>query len=472
MIRRPSLTAFGLLLVAIGGPVSYALGQGAYSTGDEPMHLDYAYQLWHGRLPRFHAGTQLVADVGFHAPMQVQWVAHHPPLFYALLAPIVGPLADAGHVIGAAYAARAVMVALAVATVFATRWSCRALLPQQAATAEVAALLMALSSWFPRQGGSVYNDMPALLAVSVALGFWARLLRDGRRRDLIGLCLALAAGSLVRFAVVPVAAVLVAAVFVHGWSSRRSWRRAVLHPTCVVLSVLAASGWWWARNLHLTGNLQGAQTAFWRHVSSRYDARPLTDVLWHDGFWTSSMQQFFTTYFLTADRWTHRAAIGNVVLFAVPLLIGAIAVGVGALRQRDGTAATIWGGLLLAICVVTAAQVSYAMSGGSMFPRYLFALMPFVCPLMAACFTWLPGGRLLMCCWLALRIPAFAVEVWATLHRHTVGPQAPTFGSLSWLAYGVAVAGTLLVAAAVLSCRRRADPAVPRPQACAAVDRA
>ncbi|WP_036960808.1 hypothetical protein, partial [Promicromonospora kroppenstedtii] len=68
--RRAVLVAVlcGVLL-----SLTVALADAPYATGDEPPHVDYAYQVWHGDLPVFEDGLELRPDRAWLAP--VQWTA-------------------------------------------------------------------------------------------------------------------------------------------------------------------------------------------------------------------------------------------------------------------------------------------------------------------------------------------------------------------------------------------------------------
>ncbi|WP_309069367.1 hypothetical protein, partial [Microbacterium sp.] len=172
---RAWLEHAALVLLGLGGPFAYAMASPIYSSGDEAAHVDYALQVWHGRLPVFEDGLELQNTVGVHPP--VQWTAHHPPLLYLLLAPFVGPLADAGNIEGAGMAGRFVMVALSVALLYTVRAIGRLMVPQVAGIGLASALVVGLSVWFVRLGGSVYTDTLAALVSALAFYGLLRLAR-------------------------------------------------------------------------------------------------------------------------------------------------------------------------------------------------------------------------------------------------------------------------------------------------------
>lgn len=478
---RPTSTAdltgwavsISLALVAAGGPFSYMFGQPAYSTGDEPVHVDYAYELWHGHFPSFSRGMELHNHVGDHP--SVQWVSHHPPLFYLLLAPVIGPLADAGHTILAVMWARAVMVLMSVVTVFVVRWMVRAIVPDAPVVATLAALLTALASWFPRQGGSVYNDMLAVLMLATATGFLTRTMREPQRRDwLIGFWASCAAGGLTRFSLLPQLLTLVIILLVHRWwVERRGWRLAWRDPVTTVVVVLATSGWWYVRNYRLTGNFQGEHFAWFR---GNVDVKPPTvgAVISSGGEWNTMLEQYFSTRFLADapswDEWRWRAELW---LLIIPLLLGLVALGSHLYRtaRAGGEARTT---LLLTVLMVVlifsavGMQIAHLALGNHNLPRYFLPIMPFVATIIAFGFTRLRFGALLLVAWVVVRLPAFSIEVRATIDRVLRPPQASIHPGWSWTGYWVAVAATVVLttyAVTAVARDRAALRAAERPSA-------
>ena len=88
-----------------------------FGGADERLHLDYAWQLSHGNFPQFYEGAKVPL---YRRPPPVQFVAHHPPLYYALQAPLVRFFVDVkGDLNAAAMAARAVNIGLGIACVAA-----------------------------------------------------------------------------------------------------------------------------------------------------------------------------------------------------------------------------------------------------------------------------------------------------------------------------------------------------------------
>ena len=106
-----------LIYVGISGIVSFAtpwwLG-----VGDSPRHIDYAYAVWHGDIPRFEENLRIPAFNKLRGTQyQNQPASNNPPLFYIIHAPIVGPLIDSGNWKMAIAAGRAFNLLIGIITI-------------------------------------------------------------------------------------------------------------------------------------------------------------------------------------------------------------------------------------------------------------------------------------------------------------------------------------------------------------------
>lgn len=123
VLQRRRAGRWGVLAAVLGlalAAAAFAAVSPLNGSADEPAHVDYAYQLWHGDFPVFEDGLVLVPE-GQPSP-PVQFVGQHPPLYYLLLAPVVGPLVDAGHPQAAVLSARGVSLLIAIACLLALAW--------------------------------------------------------------------------------------------------------------------------------------------------------------------------------------------------------------------------------------------------------------------------------------------------------------------------------------------------------------
>lgn len=376
--QRPSVLAAGepwlwgvvaCVVAAVAAGLAYGAVSPLFSSGDEAAHVDYAYQVWRGALPVFGDGLTIQPPFGFVPP--VQWVSQHPPLYYLLQAPVVGPLIDAGDYVGAGYAGRAVNALLAGTLVVAVVWACAQLLPGRRHLWVVAAMVTAADSWVVRVGGSIYNDLLAALCVTLLLGVSARILRAPRTgpRLLVALSLAGAAALSTRAALAVVLLVCWTTLAVRDGIVRRS-ARALAGYAVAALGAVLPSAWFYLRNLTLTGSLLGGDPE-WARAHLELHPRTLWSVVTDLSAWGDLVALFSFTG-LPRDLMTFLLVLAPLALLVVVRLhrghVGA-----------PGTATPWLVALLIGSAVaVLALQMQYATGGSGLNARYL---LPIVLPL-------------------------------------------------------------------------------------------
>lgn len=451
---RAALEHVALVLLGIGGPFAYAMASPIYSSGDEAAHVDYALQVWQGRLPVFEEGLELQNAVGVHPP--VQWTSHHPPLLYLLLAPFVGPLVAAGDIEGAGMAGRFVMVALSVALLYVVRGVGRLLMPRVAGVGLASALVVGLSVWFVRLGGSVYTD--TLAALVSALAFYA-LLRLARgltpARDIVLFALACAGCALTRFSLLPVAILFAVAVIVIGHlPGRLRPRHAWLAAVAAGVAVVASSLWFYLRNLAITGNVSGGHPD-WAAENTTRVARPALEVATDPAFWRTMTEQFSVGTYPALPRPLEPAWPWTLILFVAPVLVGIALYLARVVRTGDQRAVRVVV-LLTVLCTcggIAVMQVLHTAGGGSSFARYFFAMLPFLAPFLVLPLLRLRGIPLAV--WTVVRGVLLGLEIAATLARDLGGPQAAIYPGPTWIGFGVAIAGAVLAAALLVGGHRQ-----------------
>ncbi|MGO3884903.1 MAG: hypothetical protein ACTJHU_01275 [Mycetocola sp.] len=447
------LGVLGLIALGLGGPLTYVFGSPAYSSGDEAAHVDYALQLWHGQLPIFENGLVLTNTMGVHPP--VQWTAQHPPLFYLLLAPVVGPLVDGGHIVAAAIGARIVVALLAVALLFAVRWTTARVFPAQPAVAWTAALITGLSVWFVRLGGSVYNDTLAALVICLAFGMLVALFREPHlRRWYVGFTLFITLAALTRFSALPLCALLLTAFLIQRITIERPgiWR-AVGAPVLSGVIMLVGSGWFYLRNVALTGNLSGGHPDWAVEHTGRVE-RPLSEVALDAGFWKTMLQQF-STRTVPEQPWAWWMNWGIPLLFLLPVAVGGVLWLSRILRERQSRAndLIIFAVIVCACLGVAAMQISHTAGAGSSLPRYFFALVPFLAPVMALALVGHRAALITLLAWVGIRTVLMGVETSAMLGRRFGGEQAQIWPEITWASYAFAVAGVIAVVVTIVAAR-------------------
>ncbi|MEP6776412.1 MAG: hypothetical protein ABJA50_12525 [Chloroflexota bacterium] len=453
--RATRVFVAALIVAAAAGTLAFAAGVPAFSSGDEAAHVDYAFQVWQGHLPVFQNGLLMPLDVGIRPP--VQWVAQHPPLFYLLVAPFVGPLIDAHHPVAAAMAARLFMVLIGVAVALAAVWAAKQVMPRSFSHARfVAPLVMICSPWFLRLGGAVYNDILLMLVFIGLLGVTARIIRKGERKlDFLWLSLLLAGGALTRISFIPLAVACLAALAVsqlmHDRRNIRAWGRIIGIP---LTSALAAAGWFYIRNYELTGSFTGGHPDWAMQHLRRVD-HSLGEVLGTSILWKSLLRQF-----------AYSPRIGdfaNVMLFVVPAACGFVLAATFVVREmivrfrRTAFVDLLLLGLVT-VCVmgVIAQQVLYVSAGGGANGRYFASLLLLFSLAIAVSLTavkrlapWLLGA------WLAIHAADLFLDLRRISGLKYRPPSAPTYPVVAWAGFGIHVTALVVALVAYLAWSRQ-----------------
>ncbi len=443
----PQLWTAGLianLVTCAGVCAGYALSSPLYGTKDEVAHVDHAYQLWHGTLIAIGDPMRMPQIWGYTLPFD--WTGQHPPLFYLLLAPVVGPLTDAGPLLAAGLAARGIAALVTCLVVAAVMWTTRQIVPSRPEVAIAAGLVTALSPALTRLGGVVFNDNLFVLWATLLVGQTVWLLRHGPRTRgllLFGLYAAAALGTRLPGVVfIGLCATTLGLVWLFT-GRRRDWT-GVLRLGVAVLLAVAANAWFYLRNFRATGNWSGMQTDLVGKPGGplqEREVRPVLDVATDPDIWRQ---------LLIPPALQEHVAVG-IVLTIAPLVFGLV-VGLRSFsRERRERVRVATALLLLALtAVIVAIQLDYVAGGGGAYWRYLVPLTMVTSLLTALGLTASP------------RLAGPAVGIWAAASfavfaAHIAPPNpsggdlatAPVFQSAAWIATGVAgvacVAGVVTV---------------------------
>ncbi|GAA4175519.1 hypothetical protein GCM10022287_21220 [Gryllotalpicola koreensis] len=370
------------IILAVSASVSLSLGSAPLHTADETGHFDYAYEVWHLRLPDFYSGVLIRPSWAVVPP--VQWESQHPPLFYVLLAPVIGPLADDGHAYLAVIAGRAMNSLLAGLAVFAVWWSVRRVLPRRSFAADMAAVVASLTSLVILIGGTVYSDLACLVCGAFAFGLCGALAREGRSWGLIfGAAGVSALGMLSRLSFAVWLIVLLVAVLLA--ENRRTGFRRLLMATGDALivggSALAFAGWFYVRNLLVAGSITGGHSDW----SSEHLGR--TSATWIEVIFGS---KFWIGVFAIFNGHLSRTDFGPWLLLLVPLMAAALAWSISASARRNapsrGTLKIV--GLSLLEVVLTCLFLIWAETGGGgANNRYALPLLPILAAMFGYVFS-------------------------------------------------------------------------------------
>lgn len=444
MEAAPGLIRIGVvanLILAAAAAVAWASSRAMFATGDEAAHLDYAYQVWTGRLPVFEDGLAIHQTFGVRPP--VQWTAQHPPLFYLLLAPFVGPLAGADHILAAGYAGRMVNVLITVGLVAAVMWAASALAPGRRALWLASGTVAATYPLVVQVGGTVYNDNLLAACAALLVGLTARIMwRGATPKRLLLFGLVAAAALWTRSAGVVVIAVCATTLCGSLLLQRpRAWK-AVAGLSAAVVAAAASSAWFYLRNQRLTGNLLGGHFDYLTHRVRR----TLPEVVQRVEVWDQLLM--IHGYYLV-DR--HLATF---LLVGLPTVVACV-IGVRRLiRNRcavpDLAIAVLLVGLVGAVLLM---QLMYVSRGGGASQRYLAPLDVVIAFAIASGLT---AVRLLapalLAVWVGLQLVSLADLVLGSLHWVSLYSTAPVFTAPTVisvvLAFG-AVVVTLAVQVAI-----------------------
>lgn len=458
-------TVLAATVFMLAASVARAFTYPPLNGGDEPAHLDYVLSVWQGHLPVFEQGITHHAPFGATTP--VQWVSQHPPLYYLLLAPVVGPIWDAGHPLVAVIAGRLVSGLMAGAVVVASAWAAWRCFPGARRLPGGVAVVTAMAGMLVQQGGSIYNDVLFVLWSVLACGIAGAALRTGVGPGLlVGAVLVGAAGMTTRLSFVLwlVALVVAVALARHVRLGRFSGVPArVVAAVLPVVAAGAASGWFWLHNKATSGNFSGRH-ADWGIENMGRVVRPIREVALDGTFWTSLYgiyrgvlpQTDRTQWFLMVLPMVLAASVGVTLVVRARRTPSAAPARSGARdRRRDRTAL----GLLVAMFVVvtvllSVTEIDYVHGGGAANTRYALTVLPVIAITMAAGLTgWRRTSGVLVTVWIA---GAF-IPYWSLVDLHVVGivPHAARVVQVMFALSVVAAVGCAV--SAFLDARRPTD---------------
>lgn len=400
--QRDQIRLFSLLLIYLCIAVTYAIlippGEGV----DEMPHFDYV-RFVHDqrRLPVNREGQSIEA-----------WMAHHPPLYYALGAPVIAPFdtgdrdeavvanphfvwdesgaygwnvnivakaAGDSDALQALYALRLFNVILGAGALFAIYRTVRLLLPDQTWAALAATALIGLNPSFVFMASTVHHDV--LLAAIYAAGlFWCvrAALRPLTRAWLIAGAILVAAALLTKLSgatlsLVVAGVILARTARVGDWSPvGDSGRARIVHLLIVggISSILA--GWWPIRNWLLYGDLLAWEMFLRVHG---HMARPgpvglgyiLGDLISQLGrtFWGA-----FGYMHILLPVWMRQVAWALTAVALGGLVFAGLRRGWGRPARSQVVA---WGSLIAALLLISLSFVRFAADTvGAGHGRYLF----------------------------------------------------------------------------------------------------
>jgi hypothetical protein len=455
---------------------------------DEMSHVGYALGVGHGNLPTIETPIPggeiplLQHKVNNSRPAnRTIWTANHPPLYYVIAAvPLrIGVAVD--RPLGGIRATRLVTVAISLVGLVLVVLLARELVPARPELWVAAGGLAALLPCLVLNSAAVYNDALGFTLTAGALVLVARVLRWGPTgRRLVLLSVLAAAGALTRASglIVVAVAALAAAVAVWRHGDRPARVRAllaVLAGGAVVVTAVAAAGWFYLRNEQLYGSATGTAALLAKfHRTAR---GTIPEALLAPDYWYGQLRRLWDdsagpTGANGVTKWWY--------LTFVPVLGLALA-GIRWLRRARPPQTPLllaWLACLGVFGLIELSAASFYSVGGNAHGRYLLPALSVLAVVAAVGMAGLPGGARALPTILALPLLVVVnVHVWSRYLGVTLRPpegKNPIIHALQyahvpvWLLVPAAVLVAAGVAAQIwalwtLSARRAQPVPVPGP---------
>ncbi|MBC7988363.1 MAG: hypothetical protein H7Y19_02120 [Luteimonas sp.] len=262
-------------------------------SADAFAHMDYVYQVHHGKLPEAFGYQYRKVDlrqfnIG-NADKTNQWAASHPPLFYYLASLQMGRQLETGKWQVAVKRGRLLNVGIGFLCVMALSWAGWKLGGRH--RAKLAIALPTIGGTLPifvRLAGEIYNDLLVTLFSILALTLSCVILTEGpKRKYLISLALVCALGVASKATFLFALAIAMGAVFIAIAKQRGSvaYLRILLgvlaSASLAIIAILPIS-WFYLKNYRASGSwFLSTPTA---PIQNRTQSTAL-DVLANDDYW-------------------------------------------------------------------------------------------------------------------------------------------------------------------------------------------
>lgn len=366
-------------------------------TADTLLHLDYAWQVSHGDLPQFWQGPE--APIETRIP-SVQFVSQHPPLFYVILAPFVGPSIDSGEWIRAVKIARLVNTLLGVLTVLALAWGGWVFGGKYKkvlaiATAAIGASMMQ----FIRVSGDIFNDTIAITFSTLALTLAALIIKDGPKRNYLiasGVVSLLGMSSRASF-ISSFGLLLVSIVVGHLIHIKKhKIRKSALSLIMIIMFVLIGIGWFYNRNHNLSGDWHRSAPKSWITKFSNRQYKTLSQVVTSPNLWTMLPERMYGSTFAPKVVRTEIPKLILIISLA-GILFGYRNNLKDIVRRKNLHQLWLPGLLAVQVVLVYGEQVVHAVGYGAFSFRYILpALLPISIFMGAGLLAWSKRGWLVM----------------------------------------------------------------------------
>lgn len=255
------IVAVIFLYVGTAGIISATMPLDASKSGDTRWHIDYIWRVYNGDVPRLGDGMQYGPYVGSSGGRGIQPASNHPPLFYALNAPLVGPFLEDGNPEQAVAMARTINIFMGILCILALAWAGWLYGGKRSALFAVAVPAIGIMAYRFTTLNVVYGQ-DTLLVLLATLTFVAiyKIIKNGLSLKYGAALLVLAvAGMSTKAGYFAILASAFVAIGLAAWlhaknQKRRELIRAGLYVGAITLAVALAVGWfYYVRNYQTTG---------------------------------------------------------------------------------------------------------------------------------------------------------------------------------------------------------------------------
>ncbi len=271
----------GAMAAGFGFSLFCAFTLPMFAAADEAPHYSYAVELSEGRLPTITtpmpAGDSPVLGRWIEATHSKRarrtiWVANHPPLYYAIAAPVV-KVADAVGGDDAGPQSMRVLSSLCIAlSIGAMALLAHEVFRGRSSLVVASAAITAALSYVAGTGGVGYNDAFGFLITVGTLAIAARMVRRGPSWPrVVGAAALVSAAALTRAELLLLVPVVLAA-FALGREAirdRESRRLLVRQAATIAGAPVILSAWFYIRNYDLYGSFTASS-----YLLDRFDRKP------------------------------------------------------------------------------------------------------------------------------------------------------------------------------------------------------
>lgn len=367
----------GITLSFLAGTVLFMSTIPWLGLSDTSLHLDYSWQVSKGQLPDFYEGAE--APLPVDQP-PVHFVSQHPPLYHLIISPFVGNLIDQGHWQKAAAAASIVTIFIGLICVYVFSWAgwVYGKTRRKEFAIAVPAVLASLTP-FIIVSSMIFNDVLALLFSSIGLILVAIIIRNGINvRYALMLSAVALLGMASRASFISVLIIILAAiplaVFLNSKNGiKYKLKLSVLYNLLVLGVIGLGIGWFYKRNIQLSGNWTQSAPGDWPATILGRHYKTLEEVIASKNFLLLIPTGLYGPPSIgKALIFPH---IASIVVFMFSIFTATYqAFKNKVLGQLDRRDKVIYSLLLLHVGLIIGQQITHAVGYGGLSMRYLLPI--------------------------------------------------------------------------------------------------